>query len=647
MEQTHVWPGLSREEFLQRLTECKLLSQEELLRAASLSHSAPAVDFAQALVDGGLLTSFQADAIRRRQLEALQIGNYDVLDKLGAGGMGTVFKARHRRMKRIVALKVLAKEFCTDANFVQRFQREVETIARLSHPNIVMAYDADESDAGHFLVMEFVQGQDLQGVVQKQGPRPLRWAVNCILQAAQGLAYAHGKGIIHRDIKPANLLCDEKGVVKVTDLGLARFSSTATLAPSAESAITKAGGVLGTADYMSPEQAVDSTTIDHRADIYSLGCTLYFLLVGKPPYQGTTLMGTLLKHRDAPIPSMMVSRGDVPPSLDAIFARMVAKAPADRYQQMNEVVQALQEELAHLGDAGPVVSDKTICFPSAGAAGVATESRQGLEATVLGAPAATSQKPVLLVEPSRTQAAIIRKYLQADGLQEIVTVTTGKEALETAQANPPSAVLSAMHLSDMTGIQLAKQLQGQLKPRAPGFVLISTEAESREAGEIGGLRQVIVLHKPFTPEQLGRALAVVRRQSVAAGAAAKRPGDRSGKRVLIADDSAVARVQIRRVLSDLGFTQFTDVADGAQAVAAVTRESFDLVVSDYNMPYMDGHGLVGFLKQNPSTAAVPIIMCTTEADPAKLEALHRLGVAGVCDKSFDSEHIREIVDRLM
>src|ERR1043165_9860043 len=310
MEQLQVNETLSRQELLEFVKGQKLLSAEELIRAHATLPGSDGVSFAKALVDARLLTAFQVEALSARAPETLQVGNYDLLDKLGAGGMGTVFKARHRRMKRVVALKVLSSSLCKDATFVQRFQREVETIAQLSHPNIVMAYDADEASVGHFLVMEFVNGRDLASVIEQSGPMSLHDAVDCLLQAARGLAYVHGQGMIHRDITPANLLRDQAGTVKVTDLGLARFSSTGGGA-SAQSALTQAGGVLGTVDYMSPEQAVDSTTIDHRADIYSLGATLYFLLLGKPPYQGQTMMATLFKHREAPIPSLAETRHDV------------------------------------------------------------------------------------------------------------------------------------------------------------------------------------------------------------------------------------------------------------------------------------------------------------------------------------------------
>jgi serine/threonine-protein kinase len=338
---------LSREQFIRNLSDSGLFSQEEIdaaLRAPAGSGEVDGEAVAQRLIAAGKLTPFQATAVRERHFDELAIANYQVLDRLGTGGMGTVYKARHRRMKRVVAIKVLARDVGQSENFVQRFQREVETIARLSHPNIVMAHDADEDAAGPFLVMEFVNGCDLATLVTKQGPLSVANALNCILQAAHGLAYAHAQGIIHRDIKPANLLRDVAGIVKVTDLGIARLSSLASEKDAlATSGLTQTGSILGTVDYMAPEQAIDSTRIDGRADIYSLGATLYFLLVGEPPYPSQSVMAALLKHRDAPIPSLTEARKDIPAALDTVFRRMMAKAPAERFPSMLEVIRALEK----------------------------------------------------------------------------------------------------------------------------------------------------------------------------------------------------------------------------------------------------------------------------------------------------------------
>jgi CheY-like chemotaxis protein/tRNA A-37 threonylcarbamoyl transferase component Bud32 len=650
-------------ELLDRLRESMLLSAEEMERAVTVAGSAAADgrSLARALVAAGLLTAYQAEAVCQGKYAELRIGNYEVLDRLGAGGMGTVFKARHRRMKRIVALKVLSRSLAKDDTFVRRFQREVETIARLAHPNIVMAHDADEDDAGPFLVMEYVSGQDLASLVQQGGPLAVRAAVRGIVQAARGLEYAHGQGIIHRDVKPANLLCDAAGIVKVTDLGLARLNN-----PGALEGITQAGGVMGTVDYMSPEQAVDSTRIDHRADVYSLGASLYFVLTGKPVYQGQTMMATLLQHRDAPIPSLVAARPDVPAALDTAYRRMLAKAPADRFQTMTEVVRALEIVEAGLGEtsvgeAGPggiTLIDKIVSplpepgstdAAAAGATGAWTKLETEMPAPLASALEGNSPSPpvgvpmrVVLVEPSRTQSGIIRRYLQAQGVPHVVAVASGQEALKEVRRARPDAIVSALHLPDMTGVQLAQQISAESTKAAPGFVLISSEAENSETGSLSKCGRAVVLQKPFTPEKLVAAL----RMASGAPPARSTATDRGKLRVLIVDDSAAARMHVRNVLKGLGLSQFVEAPDGARAVTAVAKEPFDLIVTDYNMPFMDGRGLIAYLKENPATASIPIIMVTTEADPAKIAAVRQLDVAAICDKSFPPEVVGKIIDQL-
>jgi CheY-like chemotaxis protein len=651
---------LSREQFFQNLGDSGLFTQEEISKTRAILSEIQAPDgdtAAQHLIADGKLTPFQAAAVRQRRFEGLVIGNYEVLDRLGQGGMGTVFKARHRRMRRVVAIKVLSRNVAQPERFLKRFQREVEAVARLNHPNIVMAHDADEGDVGHFLVMEFVNGHDLASEVGQHGPLPVRQAVACTVQAAWALEYAHGQGIIHRDIKPANLLRDASGVVKVADLGLARFDDALGPPPEDASALTQAGTIMGTVDYMSPEQALGAPNIDHRADIYSLGCTLFFLLLGKPPYQGPTVMATLLKHREAPIPSITEARPEVPAELDAVVRRMLAKAPADRYQTMSEVVAALEAVEAALRETAPAPAVGLVLdFETAGQDSSTGDwesqktfvgtAPQAPPQTIDLAPPATAVVPalkVLLVEPSRTQSAIIRKYLQGQSVQQVATVATGQEALEAMRRERPGVVLSALHLADMTGLQLAEQIHREFQPAAPRFVLISSEADSAEAGSLSKCGNAVLLKKPFTPEQLVDAIRVV--------SAGQSPGPATSNlgnlRALIVDDSAPARLHVRGVLGGLGLSQFVEAADGAQAVAAVAGGRFDLIVTDYNMPHMDGRGLVGYLKQKPATAAIPIIMVTTEDDAGKLEAVRRLGIAAVCDKSLPPEVVQKVIEQFV
>jgi CheY-like chemotaxis protein len=633
---------LSRDEFLQNLSDSGLLSREEIDAALTAPPSPPAADgaaAAQRLIAAGKLTPFQAEAVSERRFESLVIGNYQVLDRLGAGGMGTVYKARHRRMKRVVAIKVLSHVGQSE-QLVQRFQREVEAVARLSHPNIVMAHDADEAEVGHFLVMEYVNGQDLDSTTQKRGPLPVAEAVDCALQAARALDYAHRQGIIHRDIKPANLLRDAGGVVKVADLGLARFNDTLGRPAPEAGSLTQAGTIMGTVDFMSPEQAMGLTTIDHRADVYSLGCTLFFLLTGRPPYQGATIMATLLMHQQAPIPSFGAARTDVPPALDQIFRRMVAKKPDERFADMAEVVRAL-EALAPVPATTPSQPVKPAARAAAPAPTVA-DVATGLGSTVPVAggqtidlsPARipdTARRTALLVEPSRTQAVIIRGYLQKLGFADSPTVPTGTKALEAARNSPPDVVISALHLSDMTGVQLAQQMRAEPQLASTGFVLITSEADAHEADLLSQGGHAVRLTKPFDQDQLSAA--------VAAASVGRR-------KVLLVDDSAAARVHVRGVLTGVGLRHITEAADGAEAVALLEKETFDLVVTDYTMPRLDGRGLIEFIRHRSATPSVPVIVVTTETDPEKLQAVRQLGVSAVSDKNLRAEVVRGVLERL-
>jgi two-component system chemotaxis response regulator CheY len=249
----------------------------------------------------------------------------------------------------------------------------------------------------------------------------------------------------------------------------------------------------------------------------------------------------------------------------------------------------------------------------------------------------------LLVEPSRTLSGIIQKYLQVQGVQNIIAATSGEDALRSVRTERPHAIVSALHLPDMTGVDLAQQVRAEADGPPPGFVLISSESESSDAGSLSKCANTVLVKKPFTPEQLVGALRVVTDVSEP-DAPAK---DRGKLRVLIVDDSAAARLHVRNVLGGMGLANFVEATDGAQAVAAVSKEPYDLIVTDYNMPLMDGPGLVGYLKQNPLTASVPIIMVTTETDPTKLETVRRLGVAAVCDKTFPAAIVRTIIDELV
>ncbi|HEX3314703.1 MAG TPA: protein kinase, partial [Gemmataceae bacterium] len=274
------------------------------------------------------------------------LGSYVVGAPIAAGGMGRVHKAEHRLMKRVVALKVLPPELFRAPQARARFRREVQAAARLTSPNIVAAFDAGESDGRDYLVMEYVEGRTLAERVKADGPFDLCRALDCILQTARGLEHAHAAGIIHRDIKPANLILTGAGQVKILDMGLARIQQPEDGARD----LTSAHVVMGTASYMAPEQAIDTRQADERADIYSLGCTLFFLLTGHPPYESETSMGTLLAHRERPIPSLRAMRPDCPAAVDALFRKLVAKDPAERPASATALRVDLERILQALGE---------------------------------------------------------------------------------------------------------------------------------------------------------------------------------------------------------------------------------------------------------------------------------------------------------
>jgi formylglycine-generating enzyme required for sulfatase activity/serine/threonine protein kinase len=264
------------------------------------------------------------------------LGDYVLFEEIGAGGMGHVYRARHSRMNRIVAVKVMSDSARRSRSAVPRFRRETEAVAHLAHPNIVQAYDAGQVGDVLYLVMEFVEGTDLSSLVKAQGPLQVEQALDIVRQAAQGLGYAHSRGIIHRDIKPSNLIRDLDGVIKVLDLGLARFVTD-------DDGLTSAEQIMGTVDYMSPEQATESKTADGRSDIYSLGCTFWYLLTGKRPYDGDTGMSRTLAHREAPLPSLSATRNDCLPMVETLLHKMIAKKPADRFATMADVIAAVDE----------------------------------------------------------------------------------------------------------------------------------------------------------------------------------------------------------------------------------------------------------------------------------------------------------------
>lgn len=297
------------------------------------------------LVEAKLLNNWQAENLLKGKYKGFTLGKYKLRGHLGTGGMSSVYLAEHPVMERLVAVKVLPKKYIENRNYLDRFRREARAAASLDHPNIVRAFDIDQDGDTHYIVMEYVDGQDLQKMVKEFGPLDPFDAADFIAQAANGLQHAHDAGLIHRDVKPANCLVDKKRVLKLLDLGLAKFSADSR--PGLSEIYDDS--VVGTADYLAPEQAINSQKIDWRADIYGLGCTFYFLLTGQPPFPTGSIAERLLKHQTAEPTSLYQLRPEVPPALAEICRRMMIKSPYDRLQRASQVAAELTAWLSARG----------------------------------------------------------------------------------------------------------------------------------------------------------------------------------------------------------------------------------------------------------------------------------------------------------
>ena len=332
------------ERFLEMVTKSKLVDASAFDRLVSKVREKcngglpkDPMQLAAAFRKNGLLTDWHIEKLFAGKYKGFFLGKYKLLGHIGTGGMSSVYLAEHTRMHDKRAIKVLPKTRVKDASYLARFHLEAQAIASLNHPNIVLAYDIDNIDDVHYIVMEYVEGVDLQALVKRDGPVDFALAADLIRQAALGLDHAHSKGVIHRDVKPANLLLDPQGRVRLLDMGLAL------VAAGDDESLTVANNenVLGTADYLAPEQALNSHTVDHRADIYGLGCTLYFLLAGKPPFSEGTLAQRIAKHQTEMPKSIRQLRPECPGELEGICVKMIQKDPAYRYQSAADVAEVL------------------------------------------------------------------------------------------------------------------------------------------------------------------------------------------------------------------------------------------------------------------------------------------------------------------
>jgi serine/threonine protein kinase len=327
------------------------------------------------MVRDGLLTYFQAEQFMLGKWRGFTIGKYKLLERVGFGGMGQVFLCEHMYMRRRVAIKVLPPAKAEEPAALGRFYREARAAAALDHPNIVRTHDIDQDGNLHFLVMEYVDGSSLLEIVKKKGPMEIGRAAQYIWQSAQGLDHAFRVGVIHRDIKPGNILVDRQGVAKILDMGLARFYH------NDDDMLTKKydeKSVLGTADYVAPEQTINSHDVDVRADIYSLGATFYYLLTGHPPFPEGTISQKLIAHQTRQPKPIRVARPEVSAALAVVIEKMMSKSILQRYQNPTEVAEALapfvpaqieappEEEMPLLSPAAREVAAQAVTAPSSG-----------------------------------------------------------------------------------------------------------------------------------------------------------------------------------------------------------------------------------------------------------------------------------------
>ncbi|HEY1377262.1 MAG TPA: HD domain-containing phosphohydrolase [Gemmataceae bacterium] len=443
------------------------------------------VELYQALVEVGLLTSYQATRLRANKRFGLTLGNYRVVDRLGAGGMGVIYLAEHTLMRKRVAIKTLSLTPDQDERLVSRFTAEIRAIGRLRHPNIVAAIDAGripstDPDAGalHYFVMEYLPGRDLEALIHAEGPLAPEKACPLAHQVADALLEAHRHRLIHRDIKPSNVLVTPEWSAKLLDFGLARTRSR----------LTEPGSVLGTLGYMAPEQARDATTVDERADIYSLGATLFWALTGQDPFPLTSNVAQDLQQRlNNPPPSIRSVRPELPAGLDSVVARMMAVAPADRYPNAQAVMRALLPFV----EARPRAEETVPLRPAPAPAQPVTAKAAGTRA----------HHRVLVVDDEGGIRTFCSLALRADGI-ECEEAADGVKALEALAARPFDLVLLDIDMPQLNGTDTMKRIR-QAPPAANLKVVMfsgRTAADDMAQMLLAGADDF--LPKPFSIVQL-------------------------------------------------------------------------------------------------------------------------------------------------
>jgi serine/threonine protein kinase len=649
---------------------------EKYPEAASIDDRDALGDFLEQI---GLITAFQAGELRNKRIADLAMANYLILDRLGEGGMGTVFRARHKRMRRIVALKVLNPEIQENPDHLQRFQREIETLARLNHPGVIQAYDADFGPSGFFLVLELVEGNDLDGIVRKHGPLPVSEAIDAMIQSAKALQYVHDQGMVHRDIKPQNLMRNRQGDIKVADLGLVRLAEAESTDDHNKQGLTQQFTIAGTLEFMAPEQAENTSGVDNRADIYSLGCSLYYILAGKNVYTGKSVMDKLMAHMTHPIPSIRELRTDVSEKLDNVFKKMVAKTVDQRYQTMNEVVADLEnikmvEKVSNVAPTNIVITPQTAQTETdTGTAffetPIAKRPPSELEGTLIFNPgqktsiqnnlnnAATAfiehpsqstvelsqidSAKVLLVEPSKLQGMMISNQLKSLGIADVKLAVSGEDAFEQFNKGGYKAIVCSQNLPDCSGIELAQKIKAAPSGKGISFILITSNIDN-EMESLAAKVDFKILRKPFTPEQLKSTLPVN-----APSVTQPIVSQPTTKTVLLVDDSSFARKRMLGILKTLGFDDVVEAVDGAKGLAMAQSRPFLFIVSDFHMPILDGKGFVESLSQDPKLKNIPVLLITSEPDSFLLDPIRNLKSCRILSKSAEASALKMEISKFI
>jgi CheY-like chemotaxis protein len=486
--------------------------------------------------------------------------------------------------------------------------------------------------------------------------------------------------MVHRDIKPQNLMRNRQGDIKVADLGLVRLAEAESADDHNKQGLTQQFTIAGTLEFMAPEQAENTSGVDNRADIYSLGCSLYYILAGKNVYTGKSVMDKLMAHMTHPIPSIRELRTDVSEKLDNVFMKMVAKTVDQRYQTMNEVIADL-ENIKMMEKVSNVAPTNIVITPQA----AQTETDTGtaffetpiakrppseLEGTLIFNPgqktsiqnnlnnAATAfiERPsqsgaelsqidsakVLLVEPSKLQGMMIGNQLKSLGIADVKFAVSGADAFEQFSKGGYKAIVCSQNLPDCSGIELAQKIKATPSGKGISFILITSNIDN-EMESLAAKVDFKILRKPFTPEQLQSTLPV-NAPSVSQPTTVFQP---TTKTVLLVDDSSFARKRMLGILKTLGFDDVVEAVDGAKGLAMAQSRPFLFIVSDFHMPILDGKGFVESLSQDPKLKNIPVLLITSEPDSFLLDPIRNLKSCRILSKSAEASALKVEISKFI